>query len=185
MKNITKIFLCLIILTMAGCAKSDNRGKWIPLISDMVISVPYNPYGENPNTKDGKTLMTPPAGTVPQGFEPDLYEKNMDGAQKAALELKNPIPLTPENLARGKQVYESKCLVCHGAEGKADGPIIGKFPNPTSYASDRVRNLAAGNIYHSITVGVGLMGSYGAQISPEDRWKLVHYVNHLVAELKK
>ena len=180
------IFLLSVVISLSvGCSHEDNWPQWIPLISDMVISVPYNAYAPNPNTQDGKTLQAPALGAIPMGFEPHPYQKNPEDAKLAAIELKNPLPLNEENLNRGQQLYAQKCLVCHGPTGKADGPIIGKFPPPPSYASDRVRQLTEGNLYHSITVGVGLMGAYGPMLGPTDRWKLVHYVQHLVKELEK
>jgi high-affinity iron transporter len=32
--------------------------------------------------------------------------------------------------AKGKSVYQSKCVTCHGAEGKGDGPVGKKLKPP-------------------------------------------------------
>jgi high-affinity iron transporter len=32
--------------------------------------------------------------------------------------------------AKGKSIYQSKCVTCHGAEGKGDGPIGAKLKPP-------------------------------------------------------
>src|SRR5436190_8432810 len=34
----------------------------------------------------------------------------------------NPIPASPEVIAKGKQIYEKNCQKCHGKSGKGDGP---------------------------------------------------------------
>jgi len=46
--------------------------------------------------------------------------------------LKNPIANTPENVAKGKALFEGKgtCFNCHGKEGKGDGPA-GAILNPS------------------------------------------------------
>ncbi|MFQ5902590.1 MAG: c-type cytochrome, partial [Candidatus Binatia bacterium] len=31
-------------------------------------------------------------------------------------------PETPEQVARGKAIYERSCILCHGADGEGDGP---------------------------------------------------------------
>ena len=43
----------------------------------------------------------------------------------AAKALKPPMPATPQNIAEGKALFTGKatCFVCHGNEGKGDGPL--------------------------------------------------------------
>src|SRR5207247_2426705 len=36
--------------------------------------------------------------------------------------LRNPVPVTEESLATGQQIYVQNCLVCHGVQGRGDGP---------------------------------------------------------------
>lgn len=37
--------------------------------------------------------------------------------------------LDPKSIARGKKIYQSDCMSCHGAEGYGDGPMA-KTQNP-------------------------------------------------------
>ena len=69
---------------------------------DMAYSVPYNSFAPNPVTRDGKTLQSPVAGTVPRGFQPFRYGRTPDEALRAGRELRNPIPRSPETLAQGR-----------------------------------------------------------------------------------
>ena len=39
--------------------------------------------------------------------------------------------------------------------------------------------LKDGNIYHAITFGLNAMGPHASQLTQEERWKIVHYVNVL------
>src|SRR5215475_6396384 len=63
------------------------------------------------------------------------------------------------------------------AQGKGDGPISGKIPPPPSYVSDRLMQFPPGRIFHVITLGTGKMPSYAAQLSADERWKVVTYVH--------
>lgn len=165
-------------LILSGCS-DDPKEKGFEIFPDMVHSVPFQPYSANPLTPDGKTMLPAVRGTIARGTEPYPYGSTDADRARASRELKNPVPLDAQSLARGKEVYQHACLVCHGAAGKGDGPIIPKFPNPPSFSTKRVRELTDGAIYHIITRGSGLMPPHALQVLPQDRWKLVHYVNEL------
>src|SRR6267154_1791276 len=52
-------------------------------------------------------------------------------APDAAKQVKNPVPVNPESLAAGAQLYHENCAPCHGDTGKGDGDtgkIINKKP---------------------------------------------------------
>ena len=48
-----------------------------------------------------------------------------------------------------------------------------------SYTAGRVAELPAGHLYHVITYGRGRMLPHGSQVNPEERWKIVMYVQQL------
>jgi mono/diheme cytochrome c family protein len=146
---------------------------------DMAYSPAYGSFAPNPATRDGKTLQAPVAGTIPRGFPPFRYGATPEEAARAGVELTNPLPATAETLDRGRRLYETFCFVCHGPEGKGDGPLVPKIPNPPSYTSARVKEMPAGRLYHVITRGSGRMTSYAVSITPEDRWRIVHHVQSL------
>ena len=144
----------------------------------MARSLPYDSFAPNPNTRDGKTLQAPVAGTVPRGFLPLHYGRSAAEAERAGRELHDP-PSLPRDPARGRMLYATFCLVCHGENGRGDGPLASRIPPPTSYASERVRGLPAGQIYHVISYGSGRMPPYAAQVPQADRWLIVREVQRL------
>jgi mono/diheme cytochrome c family protein len=157
-----------------GCADDAHRAyEYMP---DMVRDPAYKAFAPNPATRDGLTLQRPVAGTIPRGHLPFHYSAGEEEAARAGRELRNHLHGGPETLQKGKALYETYCLVCHGEQGKGDGPISGKIPAPPSYTSDRVRAFPPGRIFHVITMGAGKMPSYAAQLSPDERWAIVSYV---------
>jgi mono/diheme cytochrome c family protein len=163
-------------LAAIGCgARREQRA--VEYFPDMARGPAYKAFAPNPATRDGLTLQRPVAGTIARGYRPFHYGKGDDEAERAGRDLHNPYQPTAKTLAEGQALYETYCLVCHGANGKGDGPISDKIPNPPSYTSDRVQAFAPGRIFHVITMGAGKMPSYATQLSADERWKIVTYVH--------
>ena len=154
-------------------------------IPDMVYSRAYETYSKNPNFKDSVTMRVPVNGTVPIGYTPFHYTIDSLSWAKAGKELVNPFLPTDEVLARGKLIFTTFCIGCHGALGKGDGQLYssGLYPlKPKDISSALIAKFKDGQIYHTVTLGFGSMMPHGAQIRPEDRWKLVLYVRVLQKE---
>lgn len=186
------LVICTAFITVAiasvSTSCSNNRSTGLEFARNMYDPIAYNPDQPNNNFKDGKTAQTPPAGTVPVGFDKyDIYPNTIEGYEAAGASLSNPLPVTIPNLEQGKTLYLNMCSQCHGLEGKGDGSIVklGKFPAPPSYGTGNssrggaMKDLTDGKIYHTITHGVNLMGSHKSQLTPEQRWKVVMYVHEL------
>ena len=91
-----------------------------------------------------------------------------------------PFPITREDLDRGQERFNAFCSMCHGQVGNADGMVVKRgFRKPTSYHTDQLRQAKLGHFFDVITNGWGSMPSYGAQIPPEDRWRIVAYIRAL------
>ncbi len=186
------LIICTAFLTVASASVisscSNNRSTGIEYARNMYDPIAYNPDQPNKNFKDGKTAQTPPAGTMPVGFDKiDTYPNTPEGYQAASAGLSNPLPVTVPTLEQGKTLYLNMCSHCHGNEGKGDGSIVAmeKFPAPPSYSTGNssrggsMKDLTDGKIYHTITYGVNLMGPHKYQLTPEQRWKIVMYVHEL------
>jgi len=71
--------------------------------------------------------------------------------------IENPVSLSAASLERGKKLFETFCVVCHGKEGKGDGIIaerIGEFPD---FTKKEFREQADGCIYFVITNGANFL----------------------------
>jgi cytochrome c len=86
-------------------------------------------------------------------------------------------------LEKGKAVYTKFCTPCHGDAGDGNGSIVanGKFPSPGKYWDKVAANgLNDGKMFHSITYGKNLMGQHASQVTKEERWLVIHYINDLI-----
>ena len=157
---------------------SDHRGARRP-VSDLF----------------GNTLV------VARGSLKDPALAHRDGNN--AYVTKNPLARDYKFMARGREMsvidrgrerYEIFCSMCHGlsgqgGNGKQGHGMVGKlwdvaipnfhFSNKEG-ADNRVPTMADGEYFETITTGKGTtMPAYGARISVEDRWAIVHYVRAL------
>jgi hypothetical protein len=180
--NIYKIaFLTIFALILNSCDRNRNTTGW-DYFPDMFYSTAYETFSKNPNFKDSMTMRLPVQGTVPRDFVPFDYTIDPESRIRAGIELVNPFPNSSENLARGKKIYSIFCIGCHGVSGGGDGRLYksGLYPmQPRVLTDEKAKKLMDGEIFHTITLGLGSMGAHGAQIRPEDRWKLVLYIRSL------
>ncbi|RMG75007.1 MAG: cytochrome c [Bacteroidetes bacterium] len=143
---------------------------------------------------NGLAAQTAPKGTVPrseswyieEAYSPYPYTDPTGDYEAAGANVRSPLndPATNEkgydcsetSFLRGKEVYEIYCVMCHGANGKGNGILVsqGVYPTVPAYA-DRP-TITEGNMFHSITHGKGLMGSYASQITPQQRWEVICYI---------
>jgi mono/diheme cytochrome c family protein len=93
-----------------------------------------------------------------------------------------PITIDRAAVERGRNRFNIYCIVCHGATGEGDGMIVRRgYRKPPSYYDDKLQEGAASaaHFFDVITNGWGAMPDYAAQVSPEDRWKIIAYIRAL------
>ncbi len=170
----------LILAGLTSCGKKDENSPGVEFMPDMYRSNSLEYY--QTHTVDGQTEMNaklPVKGTVARGFLPYAYENNTEGYEKAGLNLKNPLTekSREEYEKEGEVLYGKFCVHCHGATGAGDGKVGGKLPGPPpAYSSLKITE---GKMFHTITYGKGTMGAHNSQLTQEERWKLVYYVQKL------
>lgn len=119
----------------------------------------------------------PPAGVISREANPYPYTKDVLAENVPAYA--NPLPISRDVVERGKLMYNTHCVVCHGSVGNGDGYVVPPFPKPPSLHSERIQTLADSQIFHVITVGQNTMMAYGPQVRTNDRWAIIHYIRVL------
>jgi mono/diheme cytochrome c family protein len=171
-----------VALVAAGCSSTNTYP--IDFFSEMH-------YQKSFRSQEPPRLDVP-AGAVPvTGGEP-VY------AFEEARDLENPLAGDPQARQWGAQLYAVNCVVCHGPEGRGNGPMAvywglqqGAVP-PSDLTSAEVVARTDGELYWILTYGYsspehqapypgGLanMPAFGKLLAPEERWALVAYVRQL------
>src|SRR3990167_2773423 len=89
---------------------------------------------------------------------------------------------TPSLTAKGKEIYTSQCMACHGAEGRGDGPAASAFnPKPRDFTSGLWKQGGApAQVFKTISDGMaGTPMPPFNSLSITDRWALVHFIRSL------
>jgi len=91
-----------------------------------------------------------------------------------------PIPVTPQLLRRGRERFSITCVMCHGATATGNG-ITKSYGLATvvTLQDDRIRKMADGEIFNTITNGKNTMMAYGPNIMVQDRWAIIAYLRAL------
>lgn len=143
----------------------------------------YNPHRQNLRRPAAHTIARKSfAGMNGMQLAGDIMEYNIPNADSMAWSernLKNPLAATPANLEDGKVLYGRFCAHCHGATGAGDGKVAKMYPGVPNYTSGAIARLNEGHLFHTITYGKGRMWPHGSQVMPQDRWKIVLYVQTL------
>jgi mono/diheme cytochrome c family protein len=131
---------------------------------------------------DPTGMLAPPPGTVALTDTPYLLTQK-EGEAEGAVFPPNPFPHTPENVAKGKFVFDNVCVTCHGPEAAGDGHLTTLFPKPPSLMTQKVRDWTDGRIFHIPMRGQGSMPSHATQLEQWQIWQAIHYIRHLQSTL--
>ncbi len=151
-----------------------EAGRWLTSGSEGYAEF----YTSNPNNPHQMNMRETVPNTVRRG-EALPYRIPKDSLDLAARTLKNPLDSSAAVVSEGKVLFGRYCLHCHGETGLGDGLVGQKFKGVTPYNSRAVKDKPEGHIFHVITTGKGRMGAHASQVSVNDRWKIVRFVQTL------
>ena len=192
--SISALAILSVFVMGTSCQRGhDETGlEFAPNMYEPVGYEPYKQTREHPYNANGLNMRLPARGTVARpnyhtsfgkgdSAVTDLmmYNVPQDSIGIAERVLKNPIPANEAALSEGKVLYGRYCQHCHGETGKGDGLVGKMYKGVPSYSADAYKTMNDGHVFHVITNGKGRMWPHGSQITPEERWKIVHYVHKL------
>jgi mono/diheme cytochrome c family protein len=195
--------LISLLLTIAAVAVLGFRGEkttnepW-EIFPDMVRQMKVRAQSPLNFFADGRGPRMPINGTVPIGYEmpkpqapgapeshsaasfsvgPDYIDTGKMGTNWGT---GIPVPVTAQLLQRGRERFNITCAMCHGATAAGNG--IAKqhgLATVVTLQDDRIRKMADGEIFNTITHGKDTMMAYGPNVSVADRWAIIAYLRAL------
>lgn len=172
------VAVAAVALSAGACTALDDILASIPVFSTLRTAPSFAPYTAPRNPPANAVAFKAPFGAPGEG----PITPTDAGLRAFGDTAKNPFPMSEEVLAAGATAYRTHCYVCHGAEGRGDGPVTGpdRFPMRQSLVEPLTAGRSDGYIYGIIRVGrSGLMPPYGARIPHDERWFIVNYVRYL------
>lgn len=196
MKKFTYIIAALILgaTAFSGCdgVRREPGSIYMP---DMAYSRAYESFAPRDSAKFTMDMYNkggdkifynnvPAAGTIKRGELFPYALQNDSNGYKLSATIKNPydtISLSKDQMAEAGRLYNINCAICHGAKGIANGPIAtgGYVGGVANLTADAYVKMTDGTMFHSITYGKGVMGSYASQVSRAQRWMIVKYIRTL------
>jgi mono/diheme cytochrome c family protein len=117
---------------------------------------------------------------TPASFASDNWTAPPEARARA-----NPVPSSPEALAKGQALYQRHCGKCHGPRGRGDGPAARFGPEPASDLTAPKTPRTDGEVFWKLSTGrkegpeIVMPGFTKDIASEEDRWKVVLFVRTL------
>ena len=160
---------------------ADDRGPRVPIASTVPLGY------EIPKPQQNAPPEVSPSGAPPGeevsheafGFSlgTDYYNTGKMGTNWGT---GVPIPVTAQLMQRGQQRFNINCSVCHGLTAAGNG-MTKQFGLTTvvSLQDERIRKMADGEIFNTITNGKNTMMSYGGNVPVADRWAIITYIRAL------
>ncbi|MFQ5950011.1 MAG: c-type cytochrome [Nitrospiria bacterium] len=119
--------------------------------------------------------------------EEDLAKRRVPAGRLEEIQgLKNPFKATPENIAKGKELFLGRgtCFTCHGKGGRGDGlAAAGLDPSPRNFTNAAFHALRSdGELFWVIREGIpgtAMMPMVGSVITEEEAWLVLLFERSL------
>ena len=164
-----------LALVLAGCSKGTYAVELFP-------EMHYNQ-----STK----IQEPPRLAPPDGAVPITGREVLLGFD-ASRDLANPNSRQVND--RGAELFRVNCAMCHGRDGRGDGPVgaflaAGGAPPADLPVAIKVRTdgevfslISNGGVRGTFALQDAVMPTFSLLLDSEDRWAVVHHLRALAAQ---
>lgn len=179
-----------MVIAMISCGGKNDPGR--AYMPDMGPSRAFETYAlldsakftSEIDRKGGSRIYydySPVPGTIKRGELFPYTLPNDSNGYKMSASVKNPMDTIRFSMAETKRLYNINCGICHGEKGAGNGPLAtsGKIGGIANLTLPVYVSMADGTMFHSITYGKNLMGSYASQLTRQQRWQIVKYIREL------
>jgi mono/diheme cytochrome c family protein len=156
---------------------------FIPVLVISAFLIPACSSSEPGEAAEQELMVEKPIG---ENEEEDVARVYVDPPDEF-VDLTNPFSGDADAITMGKEIFEDKCVECHGSEGAGDGPkSVNLNPKPASLSDSTVMaDRSDGYLFWRVTKG-GLtepfnsaMKAWEMALTGEQRWQVISYVRTL------
>lgn len=192
MKYFSMVALATAVVGLVGCgAGKDRPGHvYMPDMGESRAFEAYIAHDSSIVTRDhnklgGKAFFyngMPVKGTISIG-EDMPYTLPFDSVgYRMSASVENPHKdMSVIEMPEAQRLWQINCAICHGDKGTGDGPLstAGKVGGVANLTLPIYVDMTDGTMFHSITHGKGVMGSYASQMSKRERWMVINFIRTL------
>jgi mono/diheme cytochrome c family protein len=199
------LLFTIALVAVFGFRGQNSTGSPLEVFPDMVRQMKVRAQAPLAFFADGRGPRVPVAGTIPIGYEMPKPETIATPAAAVAVPPTHPrlgfsagtdyydtgkmgdrwgtgvpIEVTAALMERGRQRFNITCAMCHGATAAGNG-VTKQYGLTTvvTLQDERIRKMADGEIFNTITNGKNTMMAYGPNITVADRWAIIAYLRAL------
>ena len=195
------------LVAIFGFRGQHSTGSPLEIFPDMVRQPKVRAQAPSGFFADGRGSRLPITGTIPIGYEMpkpqtiaspaaavaapaarsrlsfsdggDYYNSGKMGTSWGT-GMPAEITLDAALMERGRERFSITCAMCHGATAAGNG-ITKQYGLATvvTLQDDRIRKMADGEIFNTITNGKNTMMAYGPNLTVRDRWAIISYLRAL------
>jgi len=157
---------------------ADGRGSRVPI--NGTIPIGYDmPRPQTIASPAGAVSVPPTRSHLSFSDGGDYYNSGKMGTNWGT-GLPPELGLDAALMERGRERFSITCAMCHGATATGNG-ITKQYGLATvvTLQDDRIRKMADGEIFNTITNGKNTMMAYGSNLTVRDRWAVIAYLRAL------
>ena len=93
---------------------------------------------------------------------------------------KNPVAPDRESIQRGRNLFSSQCVWCHGpkGDGKGELALADNLPTPDFTAAQQKKR-TDGELFYILVHGHGGMPGQGSRLREKQKWDLINFIRSL------
>lgn len=97
----------------------------------------------------------------------------------------NPIFADQNSLAQGRAIYDNRCVICHGSDGRGHRPAALHLSRPILPFEVTLPTKGDDDLYRLLTNGIVGRHFFGTDLSEEQRWHLINFIRQLESSLNR
>ena len=183
-----KLSLVKTICALGGAAfmiacephgRNTTKMQYMPDMADAPTVKPQSGYLEAPEHSVAASAILYPESMADaeKGFKnPYAALQQSESAQPGTRQQKMQAMVA----ASGEDLYNTYCVVCHGADAKGGGTMGASYPlQPPDLTRQDLHDRPDGYFFMVISKGKALMPGYAHATDPDERWRIINHIRKL------